>query len=167
VQVWGAGEDTALAPLLPDLLAVLQGGGEIEAARIAAVGGRYIKEMRERLPPERAGARWFVDKMLRNAWWVVRCFGGALLRCVCLLNCRRAATPALHALSTLEPQSTRAMLAWPQPVRCCRNLGFIAMMLSDACIIHAARHPADTGLSCYAQPFEGRGTPWASNLTSE
>ena len=70
MQVWGAGEDTALAPLLPDLLAVLQGGGEIEAARIAAVGGRYIKEMRERLPPERAGARWFVDKMLRNAWCV-------------------------------------------------------------------------------------------------
>ena len=41
------------------------------------------------------------------------------------------------------------------------------MMLSDACLIHAARHPADTALSCYAQPFEGRGTPWASNLTSE
>ena len=40
-------------------------------------------------------------------------------------------------------------------------------MLPDACIIHAVRHPADTGLSCFAQPFEGRGTPWASNLTGE
>ena len=68
--MWGAGEDTALAPLLPDLLAVLQGGGEVAAERIAAVGGRYMQEMRGRLPPEREGARWIVDKMLRNAWWV-------------------------------------------------------------------------------------------------
>lgn len=48
-----------------------------------------------------------------------------------------------------------------------RNVGFIAMMLPDACILHAARHPADAGLSCFAQPFEGRGTPWASNLARE
>lgn len=41
------------------------------------------------------------------------------------------------------------------------------MMLPDACIVHAVRHPADAGLSCYAQPFEGRGTPWASNLSRE
>ena len=47
-----------------------------------------------------------------------------------------------------------------------RHIGFIALMLPDACLVHAARHPADTALSCYAQPFEGRGTPWASNLTS-
>lgn len=39
------------------------------------------------------------------------------------------------------------------------------MMLPDACLLHAARHPADAGLSCFAQPFEGRGTPWANNLT--
>eukprot|EP00803_Ostreobium_quekettii_P003862 evm.model.scf_167.2 EVM.evm.TU.scf_167.2 scf_167:27778-36670(-) len=45
------------------------------------------------------------------------------------------------------------------------NLGYIHLMLPDSCIIHAARHPMDAGLSCYAQPFEGRGTPWAWNLT--
>ena len=26
------------------------------------------------------------------------------------------------------------------------------------------RHPLDVVLSCYAQPFEGRGTPWAWDL---
>ncbi|KAI3431774.1 hypothetical protein D9Q98_010530 [Chlorella vulgaris] len=114
-QVWGAGEDTALAPLLPDLLAVLRGGGEVRAAEIQEVGLRYQAEMRGRVPPERAeSVVWIVDKMLRNMW----------------------------------------------------NVGFIAMMLPDACILHAARHPADAALSCYAQPFEGRGTPWASNLTA-
>ncbi|GMH32237.1 hypothetical protein BSKO_00071 [Bryopsis sp. KO-2023] len=44
------------------------------------------------------------------------------------------------------------------------NVGYIHLMLPDSCIIHAARHPLDAGLSCYAQPFEGRGTPWAWDL---
>eukprot|EP00887_Chlorella_sp_A99_P000461 scaffold17.g461.t1 len=113
-QVWGAGEDTQLAPLVPQVIQLLQRGGEINAADIAAVGRRYVAEMRARLPAEHKGVRWIVDKMLRNAW----------------------------------------------------NVGFIQMMLPDACILHAERHPADTGLSCFAQPFEGRGTPWASNLTN-
>ena len=26
------------------------------------------------------------------------------------------------------------------------------------------RHPLDVALSCFAQPFEGRGTPWAWTL---
>ena len=26
------------------------------------------------------------------------------------------------------------------------------------------RHPLDVVLSCYKQPFEGRGTPWAWRL---
>ena len=76
LQVWGAGEDTALAPLLPDLLAVLHGGGEVEAARIAAVGRRYLEEMRARVPADKAGATWIVDKMLRNIWWVGGRAGG-------------------------------------------------------------------------------------------
>ncbi|PSC69236.1 sulfotransferase [Micractinium conductrix] len=113
-QVWGAGEDTALAPLLPDLLAVLHApSGQVEASNIAAVGARYIADMRGRVPSDRPEARWVVDKMLRNMW----------------------------------------------------HIGFIAMMLADPCILHATRHPADAGLSCFAQPFEGRGTPWANNLT--
>ena len=44
------------------------------------------------------------------------------------------------------------------------NVGYIAIMLPNACIIQVVRHPLDTALSCYAQPFEGRGTPWAWDL---
>ena len=46
-----------------------------------------------------------------------------------------------------------------------RNVGFISMMLPNATIIHADRHPADTVFSCYAQPFERRGITWSNNLT--
>ena len=62
--------------------------GDVEAARIAAVGRKYADEMWARLPPERqqggsgsgssgsggsgsgsqGQVRWIVDKMLRN-WW--------------------------------------------------------------------------------------------------
>ena len=68
-------------------------------------------------------------------------------------------TPPHHTTHTSPPPHLA-----PHPNR---HIGFIALMLPDACLVHAARHPADTALSCYAQPFEGRGTPWASNLTSE
>ena len=45
------------------------------------------------------------------------------------------------------------------------NLGHIAIMLPAARVLHVVRHPMDVTLSCYAQPFEGRGTPWAWDLT--
>ena len=45
------------------------------------------------------------------------------------------------------------------------NLGHIAVMLPAAKVLHVVRHPMDVTLSCYAQPFEGRGTPWAWDLT--
>ena len=35
---------------------------------------------------------------------------------------------------------------------------------SPAAQVHVVRHPLDVVLSCYAQPFEGRGTPWAWDL---
>lgn len=44
------------------------------------------------------------------------------------------------------------------------NLGFIKLVLPSACLVHITRHPMDCVLSCYFQPFEGRGTPWAWNL---
>mmetsp|Transcript_47489 Transcript_47489/g.121216 ORF Transcript_47489/g.121216 Transcript_47489/m.121216 type:complete len:620 (+) Transcript_47489:11-1870(+) len=44
------------------------------------------------------------------------------------------------------------------------SVGHIHMLLPNACIIHAVRHPLDTALSCYEQPFEGRGPPWAWDL---
>ena len=45
------------------------------------------------------------------------------------------------------------------------NVGYVQIVLPRACVIHAVRHPLDVALSCFAQPFEGRGLPWASNLT--
>lgn len=45
------------------------------------------------------------------------------------------------------------------------NVGYAQIVLPRACVIHAVRHPLDVALSCFAQPFEGRGLPWASNLT--
>ena len=63
-----AGEDTALASLIPELLKALEGeGGQVSLANVARVGQTYIKEMRGRLPPGRQPLR-IVDKMLRNAW---------------------------------------------------------------------------------------------------
>jgi len=47
------------------------------------------------------------------------------------------------------------------------NVGYITMMLPKACIIQVVRHPMDTVLSCFAQPFEGRGTPWAWDLQGD
>ena len=47
------------------------------------------------------------------------------------------------------------------------NVGYISMMLPRSCIVHAVRHPMDVLLSCFAQPFEGRGTPWAWDLNGK
>eukprot|EP00210_Caulerpa_lentillifera_P001696 g1631.t1 len=44
------------------------------------------------------------------------------------------------------------------------NLGFVELTLPSACLLYITRHPMDCALSCYLQPFEGRGTPWAWTL---
>lgn len=64
-----AGEDTALAPLIPRLLAVLEGGGkgQVRFDDIAAVGETYVQTMRRRFSSTEQPKR-IVDKMLRNAW---------------------------------------------------------------------------------------------------
>jgi hypothetical protein len=61
--------------------------------------------------------------------------------------------------------SPRLLTPTPNPPGLGRNVGFISFILPRACIIQADRHPVSSGLSCYAQPFEGRGTLWAFNLT--
>ncbi|KAL3144289.1 hypothetical protein ABBQ32_004053 [Trebouxia sp. C0010 RCD-2024] len=106
----GAGEDTAFAPLIPQLLQLLDGRGQIQDVK--KLGKQYVQDMRAKVPPSRSNATHVVDKMLRNSW----------------------------------------------------NVGYISMMLPQACIIQVVRHPMDTALSCFAQPFEGRGTPWAWDL---
>jgi len=63
-----AGEDTDLAPLVPSLLKALEGsGGSIHFEAVAAVGERYVKQMRERFA-NRPSPERIVDKMLRNSW---------------------------------------------------------------------------------------------------
>ena len=47
------------------------------------------------------------------------------------------------------------------------HVGYIQMVLPQACILQPVRHPLDVLLSCYKQPFEGRGTPWAWDLDGE
>ncbi|KAK9809069.1 hypothetical protein WJX72_008857 [[Myrmecia] bisecta] len=110
-QVWGAGEDTRFAPLIPDIIRALDTTTSPGYKRLAELGRQYTTEMQARVPKSQAATR-IVDKMLRNAW----------------------------------------------------NVGYIAITLRKACIIHVVRHPMDVTLSCYAQPFEGRGTPWAWDL---
>ena len=64
----------------------------------------------------------------------------------------------------LPPAQQNATRIVDKMLRNAWNLGFISTMLPKAHFIHAVRHPLDTVLSCYAQPFEGRGTPWAWDL---
>ncbi len=64
----------------------------------------------------------------------------------------------------LPPGQRNATRIVDKMLRNAWNLGFISTMLPKAHFIHAVRHPLDTVLSCYAQPFEGRGTPWAWDL---
>lgn len=47
------------------------------------------------------------------------------------------------------------------------NLGYVQLTLPRACILHTVRHPLDVALSCFSQPFEGRGLPWASQLDGD
>lgn len=123
-RVFGAGEDTALAPLIPELLAVLNTQKGLNPAEVAAVGRKYVAQMQGRAAQQTKVAlgteeapppfQRIVDKMLRNAW----------------------------------------------------NLGHIGIMLPAAKVLHVVRHPMDVALSCYVQPFEGRGTPWAWDLAN-
>ena len=74
-QLHATGEDTALAPLLPELMAALHGEGGLDAAAIARVGRTYEARMRAAAQRHRPAAMdasaWpqrIVDKMLRNSW---------------------------------------------------------------------------------------------------
>ncbi|PSC67312.1 TPR domain [Micractinium conductrix] len=45
------------------------------------------------------------------------------------------------------------------------HIGHIALMMPEACILHAVRHPADTSLSSFQQSFRPSSIPWSFNLT--
>lgn len=64
-----AGEDTAFAPLVPQLLSALEGDAsrQVQFDQLASLGHTYVTEMRARFPKV-PGLTRIVDKMLRNAW---------------------------------------------------------------------------------------------------
>ncbi len=64
----------------------------------------------------------------------------------------------------IPPSRSNATRIVDKMLRNVWNIGYISMMLPGACVIQVVRHPLDTALSCFAQPFEGRGTPWAWDL---
>lgn len=66
--VWGAGEDTALARLVPQLVDLLATGRwQAQPERVKELGRAYVEAMRDRVPPSRNVSR-IVDKLLFNAW---------------------------------------------------------------------------------------------------
>ncbi|KAK9867531.1 hypothetical protein WJX84_002555 [Apatococcus fuscideae] len=110
----GAGEDTAFAPLLPELIGAVQERG-LSSEVFHEYAHMYLDRMQAKAIDQGAGSpppTRIVDKMLRNCW----------------------------------------------------HVGYINMMMPDACLIQTVRHPLDIALSCFKQPFEGRGTPWAWDL---
>jgi len=115
LQVFAAGEDTALAPLTPDINKALSKAAPEERQEILQhFADKYLSTMRSKVPADwaakqrqpkaastSAASARIADKMLRNLWLV----------------------------------------------------GYIHMLLPNACIVHVVRHPMDVALSCYAQPF--------------
>ncbi|GAX74981.1 hypothetical protein CEUSTIGMA_g2427.t1 [Chlamydomonas eustigma] len=70
-MAWGAGEDTALAPLTPDVNRVLATPGSNYAMELKKLGKKYVRTMRAMVPVSRDPPPIkIVDKMLRNIWLV-------------------------------------------------------------------------------------------------
>jgi hypothetical protein len=118
LQVFAAGEDTAMAPLTPAINQALAGSPpQDHPSLLQKFGEQYLTAMRAKLSAASSSQHpHIVDKMLRNMWLV----------------------------------------------------GYIHMLLPNACILHVARHPMDVAMSCYAQPF-GYSTSalaWAWDLSS-
>ncbi len=78
--------------------------------------------------------------------------------------CRNQRGGYQSAHRSCDAQGQNATHIVDKMLRNAYNLAYIQMALPGACLIHAVRHPLDVALSCFAQPFEGRGLPWASQL---
>ena len=74
------------------------------------------------------------------------------------------ATPATLLLTVQGRNVTRIV---DKMLRNAFNLGYVQLTLPRACILHTVRHPLDVALSCFSQPFEGRGLPWAAQLDGD
>ena len=79
--------------------------------------------------------------------------------CTCFIESRTVAEQAWHLV-----QMRNVTRIVDKMLRNAFNLGYIQLALPRSCIIHTVRHPLDVALSCFSQPFEGRGLPWAAQL---
>ncbi|RMZ55923.1 hypothetical protein APUTEX25_004347 [Auxenochlorella protothecoides] len=109
-QVWGAGEDGALAPLLPDLLALLQSGDWLRpgSRKVQAIARRYLDAMRSRVPQSRKNVTHIVDKMLFNSWNLG--FISMLFPNACIVHVERH--PADTVLSCFAQSFERRGILW-------------------------------------------------------
>lgn len=130
LQVFAAGEDTALAPLTPAInKALTTTPADQQPDMLQHFAQKYISSMRGRVPANWSttthaaplndsspSASRIVDKMLRNLWLI----------------------------------------------------GYIHMLLPQACIVHVVRHPLDVALSCYTQPFgySASSLAWSWDLSA-
>lgn len=147
--VHAAGEDTALAPLtrhVNDALATLATDPVAATAALENFG------------------RTYVDKMLQQA-------AAAAARASKAKGSSSTSASAGSASGSDGGSNGDGAAAAERPIRIVdkmlRNLwlvGYIQLLLPDACVVHVVRHPMDAGLSCYSQPFGYSGMPWSWDL---
>ena len=82
--------------------------------------------------------------------------------CTCFIGSH---TDAEHACRLVQMRNVTRIV--DKMLRNAFNLGYIQLALPRACVIHTMRHPLDVALSCFSQPFEGRGLPWAAQLDGD
>ena len=82
-----------------------------------------------------------------------------------LLELRRKYENGMRSM--MPPESANATWIVDKNLGNAWHVGHIAMMMPDACIIHAVRHPADSSLSSFQQAFRPSSIPWSFSLTSE
>ncbi len=159
-DVFAAGEDTALAPITGDLNAALAQPGADHRELLARFGRRYVKEMRKRIgaantAPNRSGSSgggsYSSSDRDSNTGTASKASGS-------LDNGKagvqaQSGGQAAHPLRIVDKMLHNVWL-----------VGYIQLLLPAACIVHVARHPLDTALSCYSQPFGYSGMAWSWDL---
>jgi uncharacterized protein Usg len=136
LQVWAAGEDTALAPLTTDVNRQLSKPNIDHSKVCNQLGRRYISLMRARVPPAALQTEQQPHKQQPSPADHDSALPGA------------ADHLSSHSSGNSGPQKIVDKML--------RNLwlvGYIQMLVPAACIVHVVRHPLDVALSCYAQPF--------------
>ena len=67
-SVWGAGEGSPMASIARDLIADIADKGKLTAEGLKELRSKYIANIARRVPSNKAGVSWVVDKGLGNVW---------------------------------------------------------------------------------------------------